>query len=154
MIKIGNNTFEVPAPGAMKSFALQQRILPVAGRVAGVFLRLLGAADSDTAKLMDMDVLKVLPQAMPYVGEIFAAMPDGELDTLTRTLLGQAKCDGIALFGNPAGDPFDALMAGRTTDTWKLLWYALEVWYPDFFTRGRMFIASAAKEKPSAASTT
>lgn len=152
MIRLGNNVFEVPRPGAMKSFSLQQRILPVFGRVAAVILKLLGMApDSDFGKLMEQDITKVLPQAIPYIGEIFATMPPGELEFITRELLTGATCDKMALFGNPAGDPFDALMQGRTTDTWRLLWHALEVWYPDFFSHVGKLIVKGAKESASAA---
>lgn len=161
MIKLGEHTFEVPVPKAMESFAFQQSVLPVAGRVVGALFHFLGMAPgSDVNKLMAQDVTAVLPQALPVLGEVFASMPPGELDKITRKLLGSATAtmpDGktkIALFGNPAGDPFDALMAGRTADTWQLLWHALEVWYPDFFTRGRALFASAKKENQSPASTT
>lgn len=160
MIQIGKDKFDVPRPGGMRSFALQQKLIPVAGRVAGVFLQLLGGV-KDMAGLLEADVLSVLPQALPHVGRIFAEMPPGELEEITRILLGPgpnaepgATCNKLALFGGPDGDVFDALMAGRTIDTWKLLWHALEVWYPDFFTRGRSLFAPAAKEIPSGESST
>lgn len=164
MIRIGNDAFSVPTPGGMRSFALQQRIIPVAGRVASVFLQLVGGA-KDLPSLLEADVLRVLPQAMPHVGEIFASMPPGELEAITRILLGPgpsgepgAVCDRnglkLPLFGAPGGDTFDMVMQGRTVDTWKLLWHALEVWYPDFFGRARTFLAPGAKEKPSEASAT
>jgi Phage tail assembly chaperone protein, TAC len=155
MIKIGNNVFEVPAPSGMKSFALQQRILPVAGRVASVFIQLLGASKvSDINDVLAADVLKVVPMALPAVGEVFSSMPPGELEAITRELLAQATCDRLPLFGSQKGDAFDALMQGRTMDTWKLLWHALEVWYPDFFGRAAKFLGGVKKESLSTESTT
>lgn len=154
MIIIGKNTFIVPAPGGMKSFALQQKILPVAGRVISVFLQLLGASGSSVTKLLEADVLAILPQAMPHVGQIFGSMPAGELEAITRDLLQGSTCDKMQLFGAPGGDPFDAIMQGRTMDTWKLLFHALEVWYPDFFANARLSFGRDAKVNPSTESAT
>lgn len=154
MIKLGAQTFFVPVPGGMRSFAFQQRVLPVAGRVVTVFMRLIGSASEDPAGLLEADVMRVLPQALPYVGQIFSEMPPGELEAMTRELLKDAKADKIPLFGSPGGDAFDGLMQGRTMDTWHLLWHALEVWYPDFFARARASFAPAAKASPSEGSTT
>lgn len=154
MIKIGERTFVVPPPKGMQSFSEQQRILPVAGRIIGVLAHLLGLSSADAEKLLDSDVLKVLPQAVPHIGEIFAQMPPSELERITRALLSDAKCDGLPLFGSPGGDAFDLLMQGRTLDTWRLLWHALEVWYPDFFGLARSWFVAGAKANPSGASTT
>lgn len=153
MIVIGKNRFDLPAPGGMRSFALQQRILPVVGRIAGVFVQLTGGSP-DPAALLDADVFKVLPLAMPYISEIFSSMPAGELETLTRELLKDATCDKTQLFGAPGGDPFDSMMQGRTMDTWKLLWHAVEVWYPDFFVLARSSTATDKKASLSGESST
>jgi hypothetical protein len=160
MLTLGQNKFLVPAPSGMRSFALQQRIVPVAGRVAGVFLALLDKG-ADIVSLADMDVVKVLPSALPHIGHIFSEMPPGELEWITRELLRDAKfspnentAPSLPLFAN-SGDAFDALMAGRTTDVWRLLWHALEVWYPDFFARVRALSArTVAVASPSVASST
>lgn len=152
MITIGDTTFDVPQPGAMASFALQQRILPIAGRLVACFFRVLGIApDAEASQLAGMDVAKVLPQALPYVGEVLAAMPPGELEAITRALLGKATFSKggskqLALFGGASGDVFDAVMRGKTIETWHLLWHALEVWYPDFFGRARALFAGALVE--------
>lgn len=139
MIKIGDYSFDVPAPPAMRTFSLQQRILPVVGRVLGVLFSIGGkAVDTDLTKLKGGEIMALLPQAAPAIGEVFAAMPPGELEDLTRELLRDATVDGwggaskVKLFDGPGG-AFDAVMKGRSLDVWKLLWHALEVWYPDFF---------------------
>ena len=154
MIELGKNKFVVPPPSGMRSFALQQRIVPVAGRVAGVFVSLLGTG-VDVADIGEMDLTKVLPAALPHVGHIFSEMPPGELEFITRELLRDAKFDGKPLFNAPGGDAFDSLMQGRTSDTWKLLWHAMEVWYPDFFALVRAPAGrTAAKGNPSEESNT
>lgn len=161
MITLGENTFDVPPPKGMRSFALQQRILPVAGRVAEVILHFVGATGVQVDNISDLlgsDVLKVLPHAMPAIGNVFSSMPAGELETITRELLGDATLrrgkTPMKLFGAPAGDPFDQIMQGKSLDTWKLLWHALEVWYPDFFGLAAGLTGGAEKESPSGESST
>lgn len=156
MIKIGNNTFDVPAPGGMRSFALQQRILPVAGRVANVIMKVLDASGGsrfNMASLLDADAMQMLQDVMPQVAEVFSAMPPGELEAITRILLTDAKIDNMPLFPPSGPNAFDGFMQGRTVDTWRLLWHALEVWYPDFFTSVRVFRAKEAAASHSAGST-
>lgn len=157
MIKLGNHTFNVPTPGAMRSFALQQRILPVAGRIVAVLFHVLqDDSIKEPGDLLKADVAKVLPVALPHLGSVFAEMPPGELEAITRELLRDATFDKLPLFaGGPGGDAFDAVMGGKTLDTWKLLWHALQVWYPDFFTTARSFAAKGpGQENHSAASST
>lgn len=158
MITLGKDVFDVPAPKGMSSFALQQAVLPVAGRIVAaiaVTLRVApeagGGMNSNVlGALAGMDVIKVLPAALPALGQVFSEMPEGELERLTRTLLADATCNKIRLFGGVPGtsataDLFDTIMQGRTLDTWALLWHALEVWYPDFFGRARALFASGGK---------
>lgn len=150
MIKIGDKVFDVPAPKGMTSFALQQKILPIAGNVVALFLHALGGKQpSDLNEFMEKDVLKVLPIVLPHLGNIFSSMPPGELESISRTMLGNATCNKLPLFGGSDGDPFDALMQGKTIDTWKLLWHALGVWYPDFLSLVNSLPAKSAVENPS-----
>lgn len=156
-MKIGDREYLVPTPPGMRSFALQQRIWPVAARLGAALAPLIPAWMS-AEKLSDLDVAelaKLLPQSLPLLGEVFAAMAPGELEGITRELLRDAKCNGAALFGSQKGDAFDGLMQGRTMETWKLLLHAMEVWYPDFFGGARGLLAlRSAKESPSAGSST
>lgn len=158
-IKLGAQTFHVPPPGGMRSFSLQQRIWPVAARLGAAIAPLvpiLLASEKATLKELDLeDALRVIPDALPRLGEVFAAMPPGELEWITRQLLSQATFGKAPLFGSPDGDAFDGIMAGRTLDTWRLLAHAMEVWYPDFFGGARGLLARrAANEKPSETSST
>lgn len=153
-MKIGEQEFTVPSPGGMRSFALQQRIWPVAARLGAAASPLIPLWVSAGAVGID-DLLAAIPQALPLLGEVFAAMPPNELEAITRELLRDAKCGTMPLFGSPKGDAFDGLMAGRTLDTWKLLAHAMEVWYPDFFGGARGLLARrAASAKASEASNT
>ena len=163
MIELGGKQYVVPQPGGMRTFAFQQRILPVVGRVANVFIPLLGL-EGGLSGLAEKDVTDVLPVALPRLGEIFSSMPPGELEAIARILLGDPKfgaqpgetatCGKVPLFGSPGGDAFDSLMKGRTADVWKLLWHAIQVWYPDFFSLARSSLAREQGEKVSKGSTT
>jgi hypothetical protein len=162
VIELGKNKFNVPVPKGMSSFALQQRVLPVAGRIIEVIAGLLAATGDikgllgedgklDADKLFSGDVLKVIPSALPAMGRVFSEMPSHELENLTRALLSETTCDGVRLFHGGGGeDPFDLLMQGRALDTWRLLWHAIGVWYPDFFALARKSAGSLAPARNSA----
>lgn len=159
-IKIGKDLFYVPTPDGLRSFVFQQDILPVVGRVVAVIVSMLGGA-KQPGDILESDLDRVLPAALPHIGRIFADLPRGELERLTRELLGPgpngdpgATCNKIQLFGAKDGDTFGALMQGRAIDTWKLLWHALGVWYPDFFDKGRSLFAKGAKVSRSEESST
>lgn len=156
MIKLGTQDFHVPPPSGGETFDFQQRIIPVFGRLVGILgaLQRVDLKDGWDALKVE-DIMTVLPSAMPMLGEVFGQMPPGELGAIRRILLAKATCGKVPLFGSPGGDAFDGLMAGRTMDVWKLMWHALEVWYPDFFGGARALLARrAASEKPSEPSST
>lgn len=165
MLILGKQKFVVPRPRHMRTFALQQRLFPVAGNLAAVFVTIIGK--TDLKKIKEAEITASLPQALPQLGRVFADMPAGELEQLTRILLGDPKegataaeiatMDDMPLWapsGAVGGDPFDIFLAGRTWDTWKLLAHAMEVWYPDFFALVQPLIASVKKVNPSAGSST
>lgn len=165
-VKIGDRIFNVPQPYAMKSFALQQRIIPVFSRVVAVIANVVRFLPDDggvidVEKLLDtLDLEKILPAAMPHIGLIFSEMPRNELQELTAELLGDATCHvqegvDVPLFGGPAGgNAFDTMMQGRTVDIWRLLLHALGVWYPDFFALAARAGARRAAENGSKGSGT
>ena len=139
-LKLGKNTFNVPPPKALESFALQQRIGPIAVNILSALSRIDG-----TVSLLDMNVEKTLGP----LGKVFAELPAGELKLLTYELLRKATFDhGLPLFDSKDIDgdhAFDGLMMGRTLDIWKLLWYAFKVWYPDFLAHAATFAAKAGE---------
>ena len=128
--KIGSNTFALSPLTAMQSFTLQPRLAPALTE-AGVVLAKLAAGDG-VAGLLNAEVDAVLPRA---IGRFFEKLPPAELEAITRILLQSATMDGTALFAQVEGqgDPFNILMRGRTLDVWRLIWFAVEVNYPDFF---------------------
>lgn len=156
MIDISGRRYVVNPPMGMRSFALQQRILPIAGRMVGALFTFVG--DGDVTKLLDQDLTKALPAALPILGDVFASMPAGELEWLTRELLSDTTVEAREfkgkLFGGAAGDLFDAVMQGRHVEVWQLLWHALQVWYPDFFGLVQRSGAVLRAANGSSASTT
>jgi hypothetical protein len=157
MITIGHDRFEVPVPFGMATFAFQQQIIPVAGKLIGAVMGLTGG--HSLGSLLDADVLA---DALPQLSRVFSDMKPGELEAITRTLLKDAVWlkaggpkAGLKLFGEAGGDVFDTAFRGRTLDGWKLLWHAVQVWYPDFFALlGGLRAQPGAKAAPSEASTT
>jgi len=134
---IGGNVFSVVPLPAMRSFALQPRLAPALAEVVGV----LGSLSGD----LDVGALG------PAVGRFFAKLPADELEAVTRELLAGATMDGAQLF-TAAGNPFDLVMRGRTLDVWRLLAFAVEVNYPDFFALVRRGAGGEEKGSRSEAS--
>jgi len=166
MFTVGDRTYTVPQPLGMKSFALQQRVVPIFMRIASALFGAIKAApkafaDVDVAnlkleKLLDIDTAAMIPllsEILPAFGEVFEQMPEGELEAVTRKLLGDATlsiaggAQNIRLFGAASGgDAFDTLMAGRNIETWALVWEAIKVWYADFFA---LAVRKRAAETPT-----
>lgn len=116
-ITLGSNLFCVPALPAMRAFALQPRVAPAVATLVATLGEMGGT-------LAEMDVAAL----GPAMSKFCAALPAAELEAVTRELLADATVDGVQLL-----PVFDAKMRGRTMDTWRLLWHALKVNYPDFF---------------------
>lgn len=158
--KIGPNTFRVEQLPAMRSFVLQPRILPVAAEVVGLFLDTLGkagktAGEVSIASLLDMDLAATAETFVAAVARCCLKLPPSELETITRELLCGATCDGQLLFqfdGKPG--TFDLVMRGRTIDTWRLLFFAVQVNYPDFSSAVADLRKGSTAASPSAGSNT
>jgi hypothetical protein len=151
---IGGNRFTVAPLTAMRSFVLQPRLAPVIAEVAALVFaalesdavkELMGAgADGGAVDLkamtvdqfmsLDLDLGAHADQLVNAVSRICTKLPPKELEGITRELLQGAQMDGKFLFGDD-GNPFDVLMRGRTIDTWRLLFFAVQVNYPDVFSR-------------------
>ncbi len=137
---IGASLFTVTPLPAMRTFVLQPRLAQPLAEAASAFGLVMGGGDRDVAEMA------------PIVGRFFAKLPPHELETIVRELLAGSQIDGKPLLdGNGQGGTFDAFMQGRTMDVWLLLWFALEVNYPDFFGRLGGLIARAEKAPASAA---
>lgn len=133
---IGGSLFEVTPLPAFQSFTLQAEIAPAIAAVVGAMGPLL-AGDLGSA-----DVAEMGKAAQAF----FTAMPRQRFASVARELLEGTTMDGKPLF-TPAGSPFDIWMQGRTLDAWLLLWFAIEVNYPDFFG-----LLGARRDGPTAAS--
>jgi len=146
---IDGDVFTVEPMLAMRSFALQARLAPAFFEAAATIAQVVG---DDPKSIGDLN-LEALAQYAPRLGAVFARMPPGEFEAIVRELLASATMNGAPLFARVQGDgdPFQTLMRGRTLQTWKLLWFALEVHYPDFFASVR---ALGVKSKAAGASAT
>lgn len=152
MIKIGNDSYEVPTPKGWSSFGLSQRIVPIAANVIGALGEVVGKTAGDLSKAMDMDVAKLL-ETVPRIGQIFSEMPPGELEALSKLLLADAVCiEGARRL--PLAEVFDFKFQGRFIEALTLVWHAVQVWYPDVFSRARTFLAASPPGENSEASTT
>ena len=131
--------FAVTQLPAMKAFRTLNRI----GRALGPALaKGLGALKG---KLGDASVEALGGAAT----ELFARLSDDELEALTRELLTFCTVDG-----KPLMPQFDLVMQGRMGTLLKLLRFAFEVNYGDFFAGARGLAAQAMAANPSAGSST
>lgn len=143
---LGSDKFNVDPLDAWSTFELQAKIAPPVAEVMGVLGTELGSGN-----VADLDVSALGPAVGKFFGHF--AQP-GSLRALVRELLANATMNGSPLV-TTAGDPFAVLMRGRTVDTWKLLWFAVQVNYPDFFgLLGASRGGPSSKPSPSVTSAT
>ena len=148
--EINGHRYSVEPLPAMTAFLLQPRLVPPVSEAmrSGDLLR--GLKGKSLAAILDMNVLDALGGA---ISSFCRQLPPVELDQITRTLLKGARRDGVPLYGD-GGDHIDVAMRGATMDIWRLLAFAVEVNYPDFFALAHKFLAAAGEENPSEASPT
>lgn len=154
--RINGREFSLEPIHALTSFALQPLIAPVAGRIVGLVLKALGSEEGlSISSLTVADMMSKAPDLAGEIGLAFGAIKPDDLLRVTRSLFGQASCGGIPFFP-VAGDDrkFNELFAGKTRDLWELLWFAVQVNYPDFLPARVGSVAPAQAESPSATSTT
>jgi hypothetical protein len=123
-ITLGGNTFVLQPLLAKQSWMLQPRIAPPLLEV----FRLLPMVQTDIKSVLDLDT-NILIDIM---NNFFKKLPPDEIYAVTSVLLTGATMDGKPLF-TESGNPFDILMRNRTIDTWRLLWFAIQLNYADFF---------------------
>lgn len=135
----------------MATFLLQPLIAPPLIEVIGTLVPMMMSGVP-----IDLDTTDVA-ELIPALSKFFGKLNKKDLETITRDLLNGATCDGVQLFRDDGkGDPFNAIMMGRTIDTWKLLFRSMQVNYPDFFGLfGAKEKSPAAEEKaaPSSSAT-
>ena len=128
--KIGEDTFAIEPLNAIPAFLLQPRIAPafaeVIGAVAGVITN---SVDGELGVSLAPDDLEGFAKA---VSRFCQALPPKELESIVRTLLYGSRMNGILLFTDK-GDPIETMLRQKTMVIWRLLAFAIEVNYPDFF---------------------
>lgn len=161
-LTLGTDAFTVNPLAGEESFVFQPRILPlVAELVALMGISSSGddapapeepAVPSDdpvepppAAAKPSRSLGDILAEAAPIVSRACARMPPEELRTVLRTLLKGATMNGQQLY-TEKGNPINVLMRGRVIDMWKLVMFALQVSYPDFFG-----LLRGLRKKPAAA---
>lgn len=151
---INGRTFELDPVPALQGFALQPLIAPAAGRVVGAILRLVGDDEGLSLETLDLQTLMArAPELAAEFGDAMGALKPADLVLLVRGLLGAALVDRTPLFPTSDDRRFNEIFRGRTRDLWLLLWFAVQVNYPDFFP-ARVANAGAAAGSPSVGSTT
>lgn len=151
-LTLGDKIFTVNPLPVEDSFDLQPKlapILPEIGKLVALFVRKRDEisalevdekADAPTKKeALDkaIDLATVaLDELAPIVQRVSALLQPAELRYIRRTLLRGAACGSQMLYRDDAssdGQPINILLAGRTMDVWRLMFFALRVSYPDFF---------------------
>jgi hypothetical protein len=142
---IGGNVFTVSPLTFEASCDLQPLILPALADLARLYAVFIGQVTEIAKESPDIgaaDVISILPKMAPGLAEassIIAAvaskLPPEHLRRIRRTLLAGSTMDGKPLYPTVEGGAIlaDVLLKGRTIDGWKLLLFALEESYPDFF---------------------
>jgi hypothetical protein len=175
--QIGDRVYRVIPLLASRSFLLQPRIMPIVGEVLGalpaIYAPLRTLKPEDGKSPLDMDIGEALASnqataaaraVADAVAGACAKLPPSELGEIMRTLLdgaraiyadadGRQHADFLFTADRPSihGHAFDTLMQGRTLETWALLWFAVEVSFPDVFLRARALFGKARAGVPSKA---
>jgi hypothetical protein len=129
-----------------------------------MILRLKGAELMDPTAIGSMsagDVLDALPPEMAAdvaaeLGSIVGALRPGDLQTIIHGLLqgGEATVDGRPMWPSTDDKVFNELFAGRTSELWAILWFAVQENFPDFFRRrGGSAVKSPAPDQSNGSST-
>jgi hypothetical protein len=152
-IKIRDKVFEVNPLLVEDSFDLQPDLMPVLPEIGQLIALFFGDVskfaaldkqdDAATSPEEKSDILRqfaeeggaMLAKASPILGRISKALPADRLRHIRRTLLRDATCGGVQLYGTSPreGDAINVLLAGRVIDVWRLLLFAVQISYPDFF---------------------
>lgn len=160
-LKIGDRNYEVPELPAFESFTMQPRLAPIIAEVAVLAFGALSKLKDEDGKDLDLKNMSIeqfmaldvgidTDAVLAAVARVCAKLPQPDFKRLVRDLLGGARCNGAQLF-TENGNPFDVLMRGRTLETWRLLFFAVQINYPDVFSRRGASGAQSPAASPSAA---
>jgi hypothetical protein len=138
---IGGLTFAVSQLPARRALEMFGRLGKALGPAA--FEAMARGASVDP----DSNALDLAVSIAPALGSIFSRLPEGELTAITEALLEPATCNGVAI-----KPQLDLLFQGKILLLLKVLAFAVEVNYRDFFDAGRELSAKLRTE-PAAEST-
>lgn len=152
--KIGGREVVLEPIAPMLSFSLQPLIAPAAGRIVGLILKELGSEEGVSIDTLTIgDLMARAPRVATELGDAFGCIKPEDSIRVLRGLLAQATCDGIPLFPVAGSDKvFDGLFRGRTRDLWEILWFGIQVNYPDFLPARVGSVATSPVAGPSATS--
>lgn len=166
--KIGGDLFEVSLLDFETTCDLQPLLAPALADFLALYALGIGEAarimgTEDGASLLEREIGEVIVEKLPEVTEslgkvsevvarLAQKLPPETLRKIRRTLLQGATMNGKPLYSTAQGqgDAIGVLLRGRTMDFWRLLMFALEANYPDFFVLFRR--GGGAREKASSPS--
>lgn len=162
--KIGDRTFVVNPLSGERTFLLQPKLAPALSEIAALYALFVQTVAGIMPKLgadadRDVDPLMLLPHALPALetaGPVIGRLAEKlgpNLRDIMRELLEGATCNGTLLY-SAQGNPIDVLMQGRTIELWRLLIFAMEVSYPDFFGLFRGLRGTTSQKAESSAPST
>jgi hypothetical protein len=172
---IGETIYSVIEHDAMRMMRLQKPLAPVFVELAGAFAKtvqqvakgyLAETAAGDEEKEIGLhveDLLSINVDAVtPSLVRAFQNLSADDLEHITRQLLAgsmmQVEGKWIQLLGaDGTGGAFNLKMKRRISHVWRLLIFALEVNYPDFFDvlgeLGAQLRAASARARSSTSPT-
>jgi hypothetical protein len=161
---IRGHRYTVAQLAMTKTFVLQPRLLPFAAEVGRIVLAAFDVkgdmADKvkefvtgDDGKIdlkalnslsiekfleLDLDLSKIGDMLAQSAVRLAASMSPADLGYLLRRLLQGSSRDGAPLFNDEsdAPQPFDTMMLGQTMAVWELLFFSVQVNFPDLFSLG------------------
>jgi hypothetical protein len=138
--EIGGRTFTVTQLPPRRALKLLRRVVAVLGPPLAQGL---SATSGRGLKEVDLTALA------PALEKLFEQLDDAELDALIDGALATARLDGKEVL-----PVFDLVFRGRLPDVFKLLVFALEVHFADFFDGTGGGLLDALKAFASRTSTT
>lgn len=128
--QIGEHTYSVSQLPARRALEMFGRLGKSLGPALFEAIARGGQVDPDA------DAMDLVAALAPALGSVFSRLPPGELTALADELLEPATCDGA-----PIKPQFDLLFQGQILALLRVLAFAVEVNYADFFDAGRALFA-------------
>lgn len=137
--EIGGDTFTVSQLPMFRALRLLNRIGRAVGPALGHVASAYDASKGDGAPVDGVRVGEAVGRAL---SALFGSLSDDELEAITRAMLETAMIESNGKT-TPLLKSIDLVMQGRILDLFKLLAFAFEVNYGDFFEVVPQLIAAA-----------